>query len=97
MLRILAVSLLFLAGCGPSRQEMYQAAQGDCSTYGFRQGSPEFAQCMMAKDGQYQQMEMQRRANVQQGIANMQRSLNPPTTTCTSARDAFGQIVTQCQ
>ena len=94
---IVAVCGAVLSGCGPSRQEMLAAASDDCGAYGYRPGSPEYSQCMMAKDGQYMQMEQQRRQNVQQGLANMQRSMNPPTTTCRTGRDAFGQIITQCQ
>lgn len=93
-LGLVACSLLL--GCGPSREQMLNAAHDDCFAYGYDQGTPAYSQCMMAKDGQYQQMEMQRRQNVQQGLANMQRQMNPPQT-CVSGRDAFGQLVTRCQ
>lgn len=76
---------------------MLDAAYNDCRAYGFSPGSPEYANCMMSKDSQYQQMEMQRRANIQRGLANMQRAIDPPSTTCVSGRDAFGQVVTRCQ
>lgn len=88
---------------------MIAAAGNDCEAYGYRYGSPEYSQCMMTKDGQYQQMEMQRRANIQRGLANMQQSIQAPQPqivpqepvrlpprTCTSS--TFGnQTTTNCQ
>lgn len=76
---------------------MLAAAHEDCVAYGTVPGSPEFRQCMMARNGQIEQQEFQRRQAVAQGLRDMGRTMNPPTTTCTTGRDAYGQIVTRCQ
>lgn len=103
MRRGLGIALfLVLAGCGPSRQEMMQSAQDHCFAYGFDHGTPQFAQCMMMKDSQYQDMEFRRRQAVAAGLQQMSRDMQPrqpvqmAPRTCTSS--AIGnQVVTNCQ
>jgi hypothetical protein len=65
-----------LAGCGPSREELLNQASGECASYGAYHDSPQYTQCMMMKDQQIANNEMQRRANVQSAIGNMQRSID---------------------
>ena len=94
-----AVLCLALAGCGPSRRDLFLDAHDTCMNYGFRTGTPEYSQCMMQKDHQQASMEMQRRQNVQQALQNMriQEPVRAAPRTCTSRPGAFGTVVTDCE
>lgn len=96
---LLVVAAVALAGCGPSRQELMMAAGDDCRAYGFVPGSPEYSNCMMTKDSQYQAADFQRRQAVAAGLRQMgaQIAAPPPRgVTCTSRR-VFNEVVTDCQ
>jgi hypothetical protein len=90
-------AVLAVAGCGPSRQEMFLDAHDTCMNYGMRAGTPEYSQCMMQKDQQYADQAARRQAGIQQGLRDMNRAINPPTVTCRHGRDQWGNPISQCQ
>lgn len=64
-----------LVGCGPSRQELLAQAHSECYSYGADPGTPAFSQCMMMKDQQIADSNMQRREHIQQTLRDMQRNI----------------------
>lgn len=95
-----------LAGCFGQSGEQVEAEQHNaCMYYGFRYGSPEYANCRMQTAQQQQSMDFQRRQNLARGISSLgdnkapqiQPSPQPPAPVrCQSVRNATG-VETVCQ
>lgn len=75
--RMIAVvfSTFLMGGCA---QQILQAAQGECSAFGYTPGTADYANCVQKRYGE-------RWGSIQSGLARMQQSLQPP-------QNAYGPV-----
>lgn len=96
---IVSLACAALASCvSPAERLAQESAQ--CTAYGFKQGSPPFAQCMFTLDQAAADRAAMRRAAVagalaNQGAAYTAQAQQPQPQTCWS-RPVGGSVVTTC-
>lgn len=102
LLRLLGLAAVALALCGclATRTDELRADAAQCAAYGFRDGTPEMANCRQQRDQQRQAAGAaavrQINQDNQRAVEQMERSLTPPTVNCTSTTLA-GQTQTTCR
>jgi hypothetical protein len=82
---LVACAFIPLAGCAA---QILQAAQSDCSTFGFQPGSAEYADCVRGQFNRRQSM-------VSQSLTSAGRQMTPPAESVSDGATAFlkGQVV----
>ncbi len=71
---IIIFTVLILNGCMSSADYM-SVLTNTCKSYGFREGTTEFSQCLQQADAQYQNQQSARRARAQQSFNNAEQQL----------------------